>query len=179
MLSGETAVGRHPQIVVETMRRIVVEAEGALELGDAPKPPAKLVESRIRTAALAHGTWYVARDMGAKVVVCWSEHGGTARYLSQNDFGIPIVAWSSRKVWTRRMSMLKNVIPVRNDPPSDGRLSTWTDMVEAWLLEKGLCEVGDRAVLLAGKPLGAAKATNTIAVLTLGDPFGGYRSHRE
>ena len=33
-------------------------------------------------------------------------------------------------------------------------------------------------VLLAGKPLGTAKATNSIATLFVGDPNGGYRSHR-
>jgi hypothetical protein len=32
-------------------------------------------------------------------------------------------------------------------------------------------------LLVAGKPLGQVKATNSIATLYVGDPDGGYRSH--
>jgi hypothetical protein len=46
------------------------------------------------------------------------------------------------------------------------------------MLERGWIGRGDPVVLVAGKPLGEAKATNSIAILYVGDPRGGYRSHR-
>ncbi|MFA6046085.1 MAG: pyruvate kinase, partial [Phycisphaerales bacterium] len=96
MLSAETASGKHPMLVVETMARIVAAAEARLRtLTQEDCPPSKLVASHRGIAALAHGAWDIARDLSAKVVVCWSENGGTARYLSQNRFQIPIVAYSS------------------------------------------------------------------------------------
>ena len=51
-----------------------------------------LQESRYRTAALAHGVNVVVRDLGARLMGIWSQHGGGARYLSQNRPLIPIIA---------------------------------------------------------------------------------------
>jgi pyruvate kinase len=177
MLSGETAVGKHPALVVETMKRIVCAAEARMdELPESESPPEFLVQSRYATAALAHGAWHIARDIGARLIVCWSQSGGTARYLSQNDFRIPIVAYSSSATATRRMALLRNVVPVLRAAPEG--LGDFTSLVERDMLERGWVKRGDPVVLLAGKPLGEVRATNSIAILNIGDPNGGYRSHR-
>lgn len=179
MLSGETAVGKHPVLVVETMRRIArVAEEHTTSMPEDESPPRRLVESRYRTAALAHGAWHVARDIGARLIVCWSEQGGTARYLSQNNFRVPIVAYTSDARAARQMALLAGVTPVHARPPVSGMLGEWTDMVEREVLDRGWVRVGEPIVLLAGKPLGTAKATNSIAIFYLGDPTGGYRSHK-
>lgn len=179
MLSGETAMGKHPVLVVETMRRIARAAEEhAGSMPEDESPPRRLVESRYRTAALAHGAWHVARDIGARLIVCWSEQGGTARYLSQNNFRVPIVAYTSDARAARQMALLAGVTPVCAKPPASGMLGEWTDMVEREVLDRGWVRTGEPIVLLAGKPLGAAKATNSIAIFYLGDPTGGYRSHK-
>jgi len=178
MLSGETAVGRHPDLVVETMCRIARAAEeSGLLPSDEPSPPERLVASRYQTAGLAHGAWHVVRDTGAALVACWSQHGGTARYLSQNAFSAPIVAYTSDEPTSRRMALLRGVTPILAQPPASGRLGDWTDAVERDLLALGWVGAGDRVVLLAGKPLGRPKATNSIAVLVVGDAASGYRFH--
>lgn len=179
MLSGETAVGRHPALVVETMRRIIAAAESHTAL--APhhdSPPLKLIETRYPTAALAHGAWHIAKDIGAKLIVCWSQAGGTARYLSQNDFHIPIVAYTSDAPTARRMSLLKGVTPIHAPAPASGLLRDFTDMAERDMLARNWAQQGEPILLLAGKPLGEAKATNSIATLFIGDPNGGFRSHK-
>jgi pyruvate kinase len=176
MLSAETAAGKHPVLVVETMRRIIASAEARLaELPESESPPEHLIQTRYPTAALAHGAWHIARDIGARLVVCWSQSGGTARYLSQNDFRVPIIAYSSSAVSTRRMALLRNVTPVLRPAPQ--RLGHFTDVAERDMLARGWIGRGEPMVLLAGKPLGQVKATNSIAILYIGDPDGGYRSH--
>jgi len=178
MLSGETAVGRHPTLVVDTMTRIARAAEASDDAGhDEPSPPARAKQTRYRTAALAHGAWHLARDLGVRAIACWSQHGGTARYLSQNNFATPIIAWSSDPATTRRMALLRGVYPVLADPPPNGRLADWTDMVEEHLVGHGWAAEGDQVVLIAGRPLGTPKAVNSLSVLEIGDPGGGYRTH--
>jgi pyruvate kinase len=173
MLSAETATGKHPALVVETMARIVAAAEDRLrELPQPEAPPSKLVAAHQGTAALAHGAWSIAHDLDAKVVACWSQNGGTARYLSQNRFNIPIVAYSSSSQATRRMALLRGVTPVLSQPPESGRLSDWNAAVDAYVQARGLARKGDAIVLLAGRPLGQAKATNTIAICRIGESTG-------
>jgi len=177
MLSGETATGKHPALVVETMRRIILAAETRLdEMPMVDSPPKVLQERRYSTAALAHGAWHVVSDVGAVAVVCWSENGGTARYLSQNDFRVPILAYSSNPRATRRMSILRGVTPILADPPESGLLSEWNARVEHDLLTMGLAKRDDPIVLLAGRPLGRVYATSTLAVHRVGSPTGGYRA---
>lgn len=165
MLSAETASGKHPILVVETMARIVAAAEGRLRsLTPVDCPPSKLVAAHRGIAALAHGAWDIARDLSAKVVVCWSENGGTARYLSQNRFQIPIVAYSSDPRSCRRMALLRGVTPVCTQPPTGGSITGWIQWVDQYLLSRSLAQPGDPIVLLAGRPLGQAKKTNTITI---------------
>ncbi len=180
MLSGETAVGKHPDLVVETMRRIVRVAEERLALAGgaaAASNPTRVSESHRGTAALAHGAALIAGDLRARAVVCWSERGGTARFLSQNNLNIPIVAYSSDPVSTRRMTILGGVTPVRADPPASGKLADWNADVDELLVSRSICEPGDAIVLVAGRPLGQAKATNTITIHRVGEATAGYRAH--
>jgi pyruvate kinase len=177
MLSAETATGRHPALVVETMRRIIESAEAAMATKPyRDSPPEKLVESRYPTAALAHGAWHIAVDIGAKLVACWSQAGGTARYLSQNDFRVPIVAYTSSALAARRMGLLRGVFPIH--APAPASLGAFTDLAERDMLARGWVKPGDPMVLVAGKPLGQVKATNSAATLFVGDPNGGYRAHK-
>ncbi len=178
MLSGETAVGKNPVLVVETMRRIVAAAEEEIGKGiEAPSPPRKLIESRYRTAALAHGAWYIARDLGAKLIVCWSQRGGSARYLSQNGLAIPIIAYSSDERETRRMALLKGVTAVHAQPPASGSLAEWNERADNDLVARGWAKPGDPVLMVAGRPLGQAGATNTVAVHYVGNAFTGFRQH--
>jgi pyruvate kinase len=177
MLSAETASGKHPVIVVETMRRIISVAEDRIsEDPPTPSAPIELIKSKYSTAALAHGAWHIAQDVGAKSIVCWSENGGTARYLSQNDFRVPIIAYSSSVRATRRMCLLKGVTPVHRSPPKSGMLAEWNAQVDTDLVSRGIAKKGDTILLLAGKPLGDAKVTNTVAIHYVGDETRGFRA---
>ncbi len=178
MLSGETAVGKNPSLVVETMRRIIAAAEARIaELPRRSTAPRKLVESRYATAALAHGAWQIASDIHAKAIVCWSENAGTARYLSQNNFSVPIFAWSSNIHATRRMALLAGVTPVHSPPPPRGTLAEWNTQVDQYLIERRICRPGDVILLVAGKPLGVARVTNALAIHIVGETRSGFRHH--
>ncbi len=177
MLSAETATGKHPALAVETMRRIARAAEEHLAaLPQRASAPQRLREQRYRTAALAHGAWHIANDIGAELVVCWSQHGGGARYLSQNDFTIPIIAYTSSLKAARRMALLRGVTPIRTEPPESGRLRDWNAMVDNDLIARGWAVTGTPIVILAGKPLGMPKVMTSVAMHFIGHPTG-YRTN--
>ncbi|MCC6950399.1 MAG: pyruvate kinase [Phycisphaerales bacterium] len=173
MLSAETATGKHPPLVVDTMARILAEAERWQRANRAgPTTPTRLASAHRGTAALARAAWGMAHDLDARVVVCWSQNGGTARYLSQNRFDVPIVAYSSDPASCRRMAMCRGVTPVCAEPPPSTMLGEWIMAVDAFLLARGLALPGDPIILLAGRPLGKAKATNAITIHRVGEPSG-------
>ncbi len=203
MLSAETASGKYPVIAVETMRRVSAAAERTLAATiTAPSPAARLIKSKYRTAALAHGAWHVAHDVGAKLIACWSQEGGTARYLSQTGLNIPIVAYSSDEREVRRMALLRGVTPrhmplspapagemsERSDdrggspapynlsaPPQLGlTLGEWNARVEQDLLTLGWIQPGDPIILVAGKPLGTKGATCSLAIHYTGNRTTGF-----
>ncbi|MBK7404525.1 MAG: pyruvate kinase [Phycisphaerales bacterium] len=177
MLSAETATGKHPVLVVDTMRRIALAAEDHLaSLPASPSAPQQLQQERYRTAALAHGAWHIANDVGAELIVCWSQAGGGARYLSQNDFRVPIIAYTSSIKAARRMALLRGVTAIRAEPPPSGRLSDWNEMVDRDLVTRGWAEHGTPIVLVAGKPLGKSKVTTSVAVHYVGY-YTGFRTH--
>ena len=175
MLSGETAVGAHPRVVVETMQRIIRVTESRMDEMMINQAAPSLKEYPFRSAALAKGVWYMAEEIGAKAVAVWSEAGGMARYLSQNNFRVPIYAYTSSKIASRRMALYGGVHPIFTAPPETGRLRDWTDMVENMIREEGITEDGDPILLVAGKPLGTLLAQSTVSILRMGDPSSGFR----
>ncbi|MCK6476648.1 MAG: pyruvate kinase [Phycisphaerales bacterium] len=177
MLSAETATGAYPVLTVETMTRIGLAAEEHIHSQPAVESaPSRLIQSHVAIAALCRGAWRIATDTRAVAVVCWSERTGTARYLSQNGFRVPIIAYSSSIRATRRMALLRGVTPVLARPPKTGTLGEWNEQVDNYLVGHGLAKPGDPIVLVAGKPLGKAKAANSIAIHRVGETATGYRA---
>ncbi|MCA9299951.1 MAG: hypothetical protein KDA28_12840, partial [Phycisphaerales bacterium] len=109
--------------------------------------------------------------------VCWSQTGGLARFLSQNNFPIPIIAYTSDARFARRMALLRGVIPIHATPPQTGRLADWNHHVDELLLRKQWVQPGDPIVMLAGKPLGTKRRSNTIAIHQVGEQEFGYHAH--
>jgi pyruvate kinase len=138
--------------------------------------PRKLVESRYRTAALAHGVWTVSQDLAAKFIIVWSQQGGGARYLSQNNFCIPIIACTSDDRAARRMQLLRGVTPVSMNTP--GSPAQFAQMADEYLLNTGWASKGDVCIIVASGQLGVQGATNSLAIHAVGDPIPGFRARQ-
>jgi pyruvate kinase len=174
MLSGETAVGQHPVLAVEMMRRVSIATELELRNMGAPEPnvPRRLREQHLVIPALAHGAWHMARDVDARAVIIWSQSGGGARYLSRYNFQIPIVAFSSNETAVRRMNLLYAVFPVLWLDVPEHR-SEFARLADTHAVEEGWVERGEPIILLGGKPLDRPGSTNTVAVRFAGELLEG------
>jgi len=83
MLSGETATGQHPTLVVETMRKIILEVEGKEyrfnreeDLKPQPHSPTFLSD------AICYNACKIARDVNADALIGMTQTGYTAFMLS-------------------------------------------------------------------------------------------------
>jgi len=169
MLSGETAVGKYPVLAADTMRRVALATEQAIRDDDTQARPPSLPQGTGNlTWALAHGAWHVAKDVDAKLVVVWSQTGGTARSLSRNGFDVAVIAFSSDQRAIQRMNLLYSVIPVYLTDPPEHR-SEFAELVDQLVLEHGWANRSDTVLLMAGKPLGVGGRTNTLAIRNIGE----------
>jgi pyruvate kinase len=160
MLSGETAAGRWPVEAVRTMARIVNEIESSswyrLNL-EAPS-----LDLPVSTNAVAHAAVVAARQMGLRIIACYSDSGGVARLISEYRPEALIMALTTNEVTYRQLSLYWGVMPVRVAPAA-----TTDEMfgrIEDLLLTHGLAQSGDRVVITMGVPVGSGESTNLMKI---------------
>jgi pyruvate kinase len=160
MLSQETATGAHPPLVARMMARIINEAEGSAFYrplsSEQPGQRANVAE------AIARNACDIARDIGARVLVAFSESGLTARYASKARPNVPIIAFSPNAATRRRLALIWGVSPFPIDVLRDA--DSMVDRANAFLLANGFVSPGDKFVAVFGAPVGVAGTTNSIRV---------------
>jgi len=106
MLSGETAVGKHPALAVATMSRIAVEAERLVRFSS---PGENRSRSRNRatliTDAVTVGAAAAAEQLDADLIVVATRSGKTAMAVSNQRSSVPILAVSDSPRTARRMCL--------------------------------------------------------------------------
>jgi pyruvate kinase len=159
MLSGETASGRFPLLAVQTMDRIVREAERNAFLArrrSVEPPPAPVPFNDVIASAAVRA----ALDADARCIACFTVGGTTARLLSRYRPHVPIVAFSPEQPIRRRMALYWGVLPRILEPVRDPDSMART--VSDRLVAEGLAGPGDRVILVYGSPLGEPGHTNSI-----------------
>ncbi len=169
MLSGETAIGDYPDLAVDTMRRIAQ----CTETYDPDRPALQNTDHcRLKTNHwtdnLAAGACQVVKDVGAKLIVAWSQSGRAAMYLSETRFPVPIIACSDELETARRITLLRGVIPVHRPCPDS--LNDFTQEIENRILINDWAQPGDPIIIIAGSPIGLAGTTNSLTVHLLKKP---------
>lgn len=164
MLSQETASGAHPVLAARMMARIIQEAEGSRFYS----PPASGLRGGYANVAeaVARNACDIAAEIGARVLVTFTESGNSARYVSKARPVVPIVAFSPNDDVLRRLALLWGVLPCPMEklPDSEALL----DRANVYLLAGGYVSPGDKVVIVFGAPVGVSGTTNTIHVRVVG-----------
>jgi pyruvate kinase len=173
MLSGETAIGEHPRLAVEMMRRIASATEkqylddrrhyveetlgrgrAAIAAADFAPAPEFLVEGlHPITQAVVDGASRIAAELAAKLVVVGSKSGVTAIARSKRRGAVPTVGVSDDPATLRQMSLYWGVTPLAAADGAD--INALLEHVTAWGLREGRLRKGDRILLVAGIGFGA------------------------
>ena len=172
MLSGETSVGAYPVEAVRTMARIAETIESSLK--ESGQYIEVIPEYNIGNS-VAHAACQLAQHIKAKAIICFTEHGFTARLLSKYRQSIPIIAITPQAQVQRQMALYWGVQSLRLEEISN--TDEMIQMVEKAAVEHGFVEMGDTVVITAGLPLLISGVTNLIKAHRIGEivNFNGSR----
>lgn len=166
MLSAETAVGKHPSLVVNVMAKICEVAE--------TQPETLASDYRVNRCfervdeAVAMATMYTANHMQIEAIVCLSESGRTPLWMSRINTVIPIFGFSRVHCTLGKMTLYRGVYPCYFDLTQYSR-STVNKAVVDLLLEQGKLKATQRIILTKGDEMGVGGGSNTMKILTAGE----------
>lgn len=163
MLSAETAQGKHPIIAIRTMHDLIYEVEQHEDIYNKID-----LDSRIQyiPEAIAVSASLCALTMGAKVIVCLSTTGRTAKLISRFRPHAFLLAATDEAQTLRSLELCWGVqtMPVKHMQMNDELLQE----IEAILVANNLVEAGDQVVLTLGLPIQKGNKTNALRVFTIG-----------
>lgn len=169
MLSGETAMGDHPVLVVQVMGRIAAQAEkDAFEIGAYRSMTGHVCHTGDATDAICDAACTTARDLGAAAILTVTRSGYTAQHLSKFRPAEPIVAATPDEKTYNQMALCWGVYPIHAIyQPDTAVLATHAvDCAKRF----GYVKAGDRVVVTAGGT-GESGTTDVLKVQVVPQPL--------
>ena len=163
MLSEETAVGNYPLEAVETMNKIALRIEKAIDYEKILSERSISVKPT-NADAISHATCQVALDLKVKAIVTFTFSGSTARMVSRYRPPVPIIAASTQDSTVKKLTLSWGVYPFKTE-----ELADTDDMItrsRKVALETGLVRSGEKIVITAGIPFRVPGSTNLLKVET-------------
>ena len=163
MLSGETATGQHPALVVETMRKIILEVEGTEyrynreeDLKPQPHSPSFLSD------AICYNACKITRDVSADALVGMTQSGYTAFTLSSYRPKSAIFIFTKEKSLVNQLSLSWGVRAFHY-AEEDSLDDIIEDQIEI-LKERGFVRPGDIIVNTGSTPIHLHLPTNVLKI---------------
>jgi pyruvate kinase len=162
MLSQETSVGAHPVEAVRAMARICLSAQRHPDYERARqiwREPGQI------GSAIAHAAANTADELGARVIIAFTESGTTALRCSKARPRMPVIAASPHPSVLRRTALYSGVVPLLVLPggDTDQMIENATEAAR----QSDMVRTGDRVVIVAGVPVGRPGQTNLLKVETV------------
>ncbi len=164
MLSGETAIGKYPRLVVETMNRIIGKVEASYRYDDFFS---NLVKERLdRTSIIAYNAISTAYQLNAKAIMVFTLSGYSARMVSKLRPGIPIYAFTPIESVYNQLALNWGINPYllhHKGNDFEKMIKLALDLAR----KEELVKQGDSVVIVAGLPMGKHGTTNMIRLETV------------
>ena len=169
MLSGETAMGDHPALVVKVMSKIAAQAEkDAFEIGAYSAFAARDLDYGDATNAICDAACTTARDLHATAILTVTRSGYTAQHLSKFRPFEPIVAATPSDKTYNQLALCWGVYPIRAiyQPDTNVLVTHAIDCAKRF----GYVKTGDRVVVTAGGT-GESGTTDVLKVQVVPAPI--------
>ena len=161
MLSGETAMGQYPQLVVKTMVSIINEVEKEAivynrNLTPQPHSPSFLSD------ALCYNACEMARDVNAHALVGMTQSGRTGFMLSSYRPKSPLYVFTKTQTLINQLSLSWGVQAFFYDREDD--INTILEDLITILKEKKLLHSGDIVINTGSTPVAKHLPTNMLKI---------------
>ncbi|MCH9698471.1 MAG: pyruvate kinase [Gammaproteobacteria bacterium] len=164
MLSGETAVGKHPAKVIEAMSRICRETESQ---------PRLMTEKRyvnegfnLKAEAIAVSAMFIANNYNIKAIVALTESGQTALWMSRISSGIPVFAMSRHKKTNHTVCLYRGVYPMHYEAKTADHVEVNKEVIKI-LKQFGVVSSGDNVIITKGDLMGVEGETSALKIVTV------------
>jgi len=163
MLSAESAVGNHPDLVIQALDRI---CRGAERKRLDPKRYRDDRGFKDSEECIAMGSMYIANKSDVVAIVSLTESGHTPRLMSRISSGIPIFALSRHPNTAQQVSVLRGVYPLTWDIDVNSQ-ETLGDQIVCALRAQMKVNKNDQILVTRGDLHGVVGQTNTLKILTV------------
>ena len=164
MLSGETATGKYPLKAVQVMTKIANEVE-SMEIKEHEKIEDTLNKNTGITETVSHAVENIASEVKAKLIVCATTSGFTARSISKYRSGVSVIAIAASEKTRNQLCLSWGVQSYHL--PFVANFNELIGKIEKLLLSQKLAKKGDIVVIAAGHPFGFLGQTNLVKVQTI------------
>jgi pyruvate kinase len=166
MLSGETAIGKYPVESVQTLERIIEEAEKT-PFAVKYKEDLKIETIYQIPSNVGHAAVTLADMLHAKAIFTFTASGFTALAISKQRPRTPIIALTPQKEIQRRCCLYWGVRSFVIDFIKS--TDEMFQVSEKVALSENIARKGDVIIITAGIPFGTISTTNMIKVHTIGE----------
>lgn len=161
MLSGETAMGDHPALVVKTMSNIIVEAEKSESVYNKNLTPQAHSPSFL-SDALCYNACKIAEDVNANALVGMTKSGYTGFMLSSFRPEAPLFVFTQTRALVNQLSLSWGVqaFYFANEQGLDDIIFEQIDQLK----NLGYVKTGDVVVNTGSTPVSAHLPTNMLKI---------------
>ena len=159
LVTGETAVGKFPDKVIEVLKKVIIETENTIDYNSILQP----IGHEHHTAdAISHATCQIANDMSINVILSLTHSGSTARMIARYKPSAKIIALTPAETTYRQLSIIWGVtsIIINEYSKSDDIPSVSAKFIDG----NNILKKGDKYVVTGGVPIGIAGTTNFVFV---------------
>lgn len=160
MLSNETAVGKHPVLVVATMADIIVSTEKS-HYDDTALPPVHK-SGTTTDVAITELSRILAEEVKAKIILAASLSGETGRMISHVRPSLPILVSTSSQRVQRQLNLSWGVISFILEPCRS--IEELVEKAITYIKKNKIAKKGEQMVVVAGEPVGQAGNVNLVEV---------------
>ncbi|MHC4882058.1 MAG: pyruvate kinase [Planctomycetota bacterium] len=146
MLSGETAIGKHPAAAVKTLAHICQTTEAYIDRSNEPRPRMNIAADLRGTEAVARSVAHMLDEIKAAFVVVWAEDEGLGRLLSKARIDIPILLLCPDEKTAQQLSLCYGVIS--RHQPEMSSYEQWVDVVEKIVKENNWASESEKLLMI-------------------------------